>query len=317
MKVVVPTPIATGMYVAYPTANGYSNTGDYAAHSMVTAYVVGNRVIVDSLKSQFECVVNHTGTLPTLTMTTPWVRVGASNAWRPFDSVVSSQSIGYTFGDNFFDRMTYKLVGVGRITTVCVLATDASFVRVTFSPDGGATLTYNKTIKAVDTTPVIDAWTYFFADLNVARDFVFDDIDGWGATSAAEIKIVVSNDYSASAVAVGEIVVGRAYEIGDCHAGAKMSMNDFSRKESNAFGDLELVERAYSFTGTFELEIPTARRNTIQSLLTKLRATPSVYFPSLDDANDGLIVYGFERSFDITYETPERSFASLEIEGLT
>lgn len=316
MKVVVPNPVLPANYSITPAVFGYSNATDYAAHSMATAYAVGNRVLVESLQSNFECVVAHTGTAPTLGMVTPWVRVGSTNAWKPFDGIVSSPSVGYTAASQKLDLMVYALRGMGRFTTVCVMSTDASRVRVQFSPDNGVTWTYNTVLSSVDTSPVIDAWTYFFADLNVKRDFVFDGIDGYGTSSASLIYISVGNDASGTAVQVGEIVVGVGYEIGDCHAGVKMSLNDYSRKEKDAFGSLMLVPRAYSFAGGFEVEIPAARRNKIQALMVSLRATPSVYFPSLTDANNGLVIYGFETSFEITYDTPERSYATIEIEGL-
>ena len=316
MKVVKPISIGTANYAKSPDTYGYLNTGDYPAWNVATAYAVGDRVIVDSLQSAFECVSSHTGTTPTLTMTTPWVRIGASNAWKPFDAAVSAQLVGYAGGDQAVDLMRIRLTGLGRFSTVCVLATDASRVRVKFTDPNG-TETYNTLRKAVDTTPVIDAWTYCFADLNVSRDFVFDGIDGWGSTADSILDIIVSNDASGTPVRIGEIVVGLAVDIGECHAGPELSLIDYSRKETNEYGDLVLVERPYSFRGTFDVEIASDRRNRIQSLMAVLRATPCVFFPSEDDANDGLIIYGFERDFSITYQTPTRTYASLEIEGLT
>ena len=316
MKVVEPITIGTTNYAKHPDTYGYSNNGDYDIWDVATAYVVGDRVIVDSLQSTFECVSGHTGTMPTLTMTTPWLRVGASNAWKAFDGAVSAQLVGYSGGDQAPDQMRIRLTGLGRFTAVCVLGTDASRVRAKFTDPNG-TETYNVVRYAVDTTPVIDAWTYCFADLNVSRDFVFDGIDGWGSTASSILDITVSNDESGQPVRIGEIVVGIAVEIGDCHAGPELNLIDYSRKEINDYGDPMLVERPYSFRGTFDIEIAANRRNRVQSLMATLRATPCVFYPSEDDANDGLIIYGFERDFAITYQTPTRAYASLEIEGLT
>lgn len=316
MRVVVPITVTSDNYAPHPATNGYSNVDDYDEWSIATAYVVGNRVIVDALQSQFECVANNTGTAPTLTGTTPWIRVGATNAWKPFDQVVSSQAEGYDFGAQAVDRLVYRLTGLGRFSTVCVLGTDCARVTVQFTDPTGVQ-TYNVFKKSVDTVPVVDAWTYCFADLNVQRDFVFDMIDGWGASPAAYLDVIVNNDGTGLPVRVGEIVVGNGFDLGVCHADAQLRLVDYSVKQANAFGDFRIVPRAYSRQGTFDVEIPAARRNSVQSLVATLRATPAVYFPSEADANGGLVIYGFPVDFEVTYATPELAHATLQIEGLT
>ncbi|MDP2051930.1 MAG: hypothetical protein Q8K33_24220 [Cypionkella sp.] len=320
MKVVIPTPVLSVNYAKDPAAFGYSNATDSPEWAVGTTYAAGDRVIVDALQSTFESLVaGNIGHAPVLAPATStfWVRVGSSNAWKPFDKVVSSPLIGYTAASQQLDLMNFRLTSMGRFSTICVLSTEAGKVRVAYSPDGGTTTTYDQTRTAVNTEPVIDLWTYFFEKLNQTRDFIFDDIDGYGATSAAQITITLDNASTGVAVTCGEIIVGPAFDIGDCHAGARLELNDYSRKERNEFGDLTLVERAYSYTGSFDIEIAKAFRNTVQSLMVDIRATPCVFYPSASDANDGLIVYGFEKTFAINYDTPERAYASLVVEGLT
>jgi hypothetical protein len=313
MKVVVPKAIAPANYPITPATNGYSNATDFPEWNIATTYALGDKVIVDALKSTFQSLTaGNIGNTPGLVATAYWVRIGASNAWKPFDAIVSSQSTGYTAASQLLDLMVYRLIGIGRFTTVCVLSTDCASVRVQFSdPDG---TNYDKTINSVDTSLVIDAWTYFFAELSLIRNFIFDAIDGHGSEP---VLVTVSNGGTGEAVLVGEIVIGEAYELGVCHAGARLSLVDFSRKEANDFGDLTLVERAYSFNGAFDIEIPVSRRTRVQTLLATLRATLCVWFPSETDANGGIVIYGFPRDFAITYDTPERAYATLEIEGLT
>lgn len=315
MKVVVPLPVTNANYIPYPTDSvyGYNENYDYPAYSNVTAYVAGNRVTYQ--QNLYLALIGSTGVNPVPEGNSSWIKTGASNAWKPFDGIVSSPSVGYTFNTQRTDYMFYSLVGMGRFSTVCVLSTDAAFVQVFFTaPDGSTT---SKTMYAADTTPIIDAWSYCFADLNVRRDFIFDGIDGWGTTPSAQCLIVVSNQNTGVPVLVGEIVVGNAYDIGECHAGAKLSLNDFSRKEQNEFGDFVIVKRPFNYAGSFEIEIDADRRNRVQGLVSLLRATPCVWFPSQSDADDGLAIYGFEKSFEINYDTPERAYATLEVEGLT
>lgn len=313
MKVVVPKAILPANYPITPAANGYSNATDFPEWNGATTYALDAKVIVDALQSTFQSLVaSNIGNTPGLVATAYWVRISASNAWKPFDAIVSSQSTGYTAASQLLDLMVYRLIGIGRFTTVCVLATDAASVRVQFSdPDG---TNYDRTINSVDTTLVIDFWTYFFSELNYIKDFVFDEIDGHGSEA---ILITISNNGTGTPVFVGEIVIGESYTLGECHSGVQLALNDYSRKEANIYGDLTLVERAYSVNGSFEIEIPQIRRTRVQNLVAGLRATLCVWFPSESDANGGILIYGFPRDFAVTYSTPERAFVTLEIEGMT
>lgn len=316
MKVVVPKAIGVGNFPAYPThAKGYQNIYGSAVWSAVTAYAIGNKVIVDALFSEFQCIAANTNIPPVVAGNANWVRIGASNPWKPFDSIVSSPSYGYTGAVQLLDRMYYTLIGLGKFSTVCVLQTDAAWVKVDYTDSLGTT--FSLRIYAVDTTAVTDALSYFFDVPQYRRDFIFDEIDGWGLTAASELIITVSNDFTGTAVAVGEIVVGFAYDIGKCHGGPKLELVDYSKKATNAYGEVGIVKRPYSFQGNFSIEIATSKRNTVQNLIAQLRATVCVWFPTSDDANNGLVIYGFEKSFGINYETKERAYADLEIEGLT
>ncbi len=321
MKVIVPIPITETQYQQSPT-DGYG--WGYATGAVVynagTPYVVGNIVYVAALKSDFECIVGTTGNAPVLAGNTWWVRVGASNAWRPFDGVVSVQEEGYSGSSiNSNDKLYVSLRGLGPFDTVALLNVNASGVRTFFQTSFGVS-TYDQTISMIDDKEIIDAWTYCFADANFHNNVVFENIDGWGTANDSWLLIEIfltgawASDHKAK---VGEVVVGLALDIGETHAGVSMDLVDYSRKEFDAFGNATLVKRAYSDNASFEVEVLSARRSRVQALIKGLRATPCVWYPTAADANDGIIIYGFPSSFGITYATPERAYASLEIEGLT
>lgn len=324
MRVLTPTAITAANYYLYSNID----SGDYAEWNVATAYVAGNRVIIDAQKSQYECILGNTGQNPAAAGSTYWVRVGSTIAWRPFDGVLSTQQqvAGYYHlistpelwgGDQLTGatKSYFPLMGLGPINCVAVLGTDCCFVNVKcYNRDGVAT--YNRTIYSVDTAPVIDAWTYCFSDLNVARDFVFDEIDGWGTTIYDQIHVYVSGEGVPYTVRVGEIIAGIATDIGSCHADAQMSLVDYSRKEVDAYGTISITQRAYSWSGTFDVEIPIERSNRVKNLIASLRATPAVYFPTDGDANGGLVIYGYVKDYNVTYSTPEREYFTVQIEGL-
>lgn len=329
MKVVKPITITTANWYAYQDVL----FDDYNPWNAVTAYVSGDKVIVAAEKSQYQCIAANTNFAPILNPT-KWVRIGSTQAWRPFDGYLSSAqstqiSIGGSFdatGLSFWvypgfmfqttEFITYILTGLGAFDTVAVLGTDCSKVRAYFYDQTGVKRKDVK-IRALDDTQIIDAWDYCFGDLTYRRDFVFENFDGWGVSNLSQLYIEISNEGAIPpSVSVGEIVVGKSQDIGGCHADATIQLVDYSKKEIDAYGTVTIVQRAYSLNGSFELEIATVDRNRVQNLMASLRATPCVYFPTADDANAGIVIYGYVKDYNTTYATPDRAYASLEVEGM-
>lgn len=325
MKVVTPITITAANYALYPdpNGNGYHNgtsfldENDYGFYNAATAYVVGNRVNFDALQSVFECTANTTGTAPTMAMTTPWIRVSAMNAWKVFDGSLNDQTLSaFQTGVGGWTSIFIQPYALGRFDTVCLLNIDCDSVFVSFHDQDGIT-TYSQTKQTVDTTLVVDAWTYCFAECPQARNLVFDGIDGWGSNTGAFLSIILTRGSSNSPCKVGEIVIGASHDLGKCHAEPTKRLVDYSRKQADAFGNLVIVERAYSYQLSFDVEVLSTRKGIVEQLITDLRATPAVYFSTSDDVPLGVVSYGYPTSFEITYATPDRTFISIEIEGLT
>ncbi len=334
MKVLTPITITPAVY---NFAVAPFQLGDYAEWSAATAYVAGNRVCINAQRRQYQCLVANTNFSP-VTNPDKWVDIGATLPWRPFDGFLSSTLTSITYGsvisdpllknpgslyDLRLDFYAFPFWALGSFDAIAVMNTTAAWVRVVYYNRTGA-VTYDKKIYSVDTSVVIDASSYCFNDQATRRDFIFDGIDGWGTTTGDQVHVLISNgpDGTLAAVsdvipvAVGEIIIGEAHELGACHADAAIQLIDYSKKEIDVYGTVKIVQRAYSLNGSFEIEVPTANRPRIQNLMASLRATPCVYFPSEFDANAGVVIYGYVKDYNTTYSTPERAYASLEVEGM-
>jgi hypothetical protein len=97
--------------------------------------------------------------------------------------------------------------------------------------------------------------------------------------------------------------------------GARVGIQDYSRKEKNDFGDTVLVERAFAKRANFDLILEKFETDQLQNFLAEIRATNALWIGS--DEYESTIVFGFYKSFDILISYPTRSDCSLEIEGLT
>ena len=278
---------------------------DYAAWASGTTYATGNKVILVSTHSVYESLISsNTGNNPATDDGTKWLKLGATNRWKAFDQkiadqVVQANSINYVFipNSNVTSIAFFNLAG----TSVNVTVTD---------PTAGEV--YNSTISLIDNENVIDWFTYFF-DPAVQQDTAtfFDMPPYFGAEISVTISTAAGEDAK-----VGQIVFGALTSLGVTTYGTSISIEDFSRKETDAFGNFIVVQRAFSQLADFDVQFETTDARRIQRTLSELRATPAVYVGSIDPAY-GTTLYGFYRRFDLTLETPSLSFGSIEVEGLT
>lgn len=279
---------------------------DYAAWSSGTTYSLGDRVIVVSVHKVYESAINsNTGNDPTTDDGTNWIEVGATNRWKAFDQKLSdpvqqANSISYTF--------TVTSV----VNSIAFFNLSADQVQVTFTPDGFGSPVYDKTFELLDTTNIVDWYTYFFEPTAIRdKELLISDLPTY---SSAEITITITE--ASATVEVGQIVLGLLVTLGRTGYGTTVGIEDYSRKERDAFGNAVIIERAFAQKADYEVEITTQDTRRVQRFLSNYRATPVVWIGN-QDPSYGLIVYGFYTQFSINLATPSTSYTTLEVEGLT
>lgn len=281
---------------------------DYAEWASGTTYATGNRVIViGTTHKVYESLIDaNTGNDPTTDDGTKWLDIGATNRWKAFDQKISDpvSSTG---------TIEYELTSADtNVTAVALFGLQASEATVIGTDTGGEGEVYNETISLIDNSDVIDWYTYFFEPVTFKTEALFTDIPPYLGLDV-EIEIDAG---AGEPVEVGQIVIGSSQNLGFTIYGTTISIEDFSRKETDAFGNFIIVERAFSYLVDYDVRIPTQTARRTQNLLATFRASPLVYIGDEDDSY-GTIVYGFYRNFDINLETPSYSLASIEVEGLT
>ena len=280
---------------------------DYSEWNSSTTYNTGDKVIVISNHQAYESLVDsNTGNDPTTDDGTKWLNIGATNRWKAFDQKISDPvtdtgSIAYELSS----ADTY-------VTSVALFGLKAveATVTVTDTDDDGEV--YNKTTSLIDNLDVIDWYTYFFEPITFKTEALFTDIPPY---LGSDVEILITSS-EGETVEVGQIVIGSLQNLGFTVYGTNVGIEDFSRKETDEFGNFIIVERNFSNLVDYEVRIPTQTTRRVQNLLAQFRASPLVYIGN-DDDSFGTIVYGFYRNFDINLDTPSYSLASIEVEGLT
>ena len=284
---------------------------DYPVWSSVTSYVAGDLVISTVTHRIYEALQNSTNIDPTTDFSDPpyWLDIGATNRWRAFDQTISDpvtvpdgvNIIQYELDAFGVPANSITLFGLkGRIATV--VATDATEGEI-----------YNETINLIDNALVNDWFTYFFEPARVKSEAIFEGIPPY-ANAIFDVSVV---DDTVNEPLLGQIVLGQEYILGETSYGTSVSIEDFSRKERDAFGNAIIVERPFAKLIDFDFVVNTNEVRRAAILLEQVRATPAVYYAGPDTERYGTTVYGFYRSFSINLSGPAISNVTLEVEGLT
>lgn len=279
---------------------------DYAEWSSGTTYADGDNVIViGTTHKVYESLVNsNLGNDPTTDDGTNWLEISATNRWKAFDQKISDpvtnlNSIQYVLSDPDSNITSVALFGLKGVTANVTV-------------EDGATEVYNQDISLTDNRNIVDWYTYFFEEQTQKEQAQWLDIPPYlGST----VTITVSESTGETAE-LGQLVLGFLSDLGATTYGTSISIEDFSRKDTDDFGNFVVVERAFAQLADFDIQFETQNARKIQRTLAGFRATPIVYIGS-EDTSYGTTIYGFYRRFDLTLEGPSLSFGAIEVEGLT
>ncbi len=173
-------------------------------------------------------------------------------------------------------------LAAGTVTAVALLDVTATTVRVQTS--------------GYDRTQAVSGGSIRFLDM---------------PASNAQVTVTVSGG---TQVSVGTLLIGKVVQLGVTEASPTAGITDFSRKETDAFGEMTVVERAWAKRMTTHALIRTEAVDLVANRIAAVRALPSLWIGQ--EGLDSLTVYGFFKDFSI--EVGEKvAMLSLSIEGLS
>jgi len=274
---------------------------DYAAWSAATAYAVGDKVLYNH--RNYEALVASTGANPETDTSDPpkWLDLGADNRWRMFDDKVGSLT-------EQAGSIAVELQPGAVINSVALFNLLGRSATVTLT-DPSEGVVYQRTVSLVD-AGVSNWYDYFFAPIGRQTDFVLLDLPAYGT---AVLSVTIDN--ASDTAAVGHLVMGRQAELGVAVYGSGVGITDYSRKETDAFGNSIVVERSFSKRAEFDVVVETPQIGRVQRMLASLRAQPVVWVGA--DGYESTFLFGYYRDFQISISGPSVSNASITVEGLT
>lgn len=302
LKIVQPQPVSDSVLL-----NTDVPESSHPVWAAGTTYALGARVHLVSTHKVYEsAIAGNIGNNPASAL--QWVEVGPTNRWALFDRSNSTQTVKST---SFF----YELAPVAAFNAVAMLGLTGAQtlrVRVTHATITGPFLDgalYDRTLDLTSLPAQAGWWEWFYGERRGPTLAVLADVPG---VIGSELRIDVTGT---TALAAGVLVFGQAKELGLLvRQGARVGIQDYSRKEVNDFGDTVLVQRAFAKRASFEIPIKAELVDEAIDYLASIRATPCLFIaPRYESA----VIYGFYKEFDVNIAYSVVSECSLQVEGLT
>jgi hypothetical protein len=278
---------------------------DYPAWAAGNTYALGDRVIVASAHNVYQsAIAGNAGNDPTLAANSDkWALVGKTNRYKAFDSSISSQTKQAT-------SISYQL-RLGQVTSSVGLLnlTGATSVRIrVIDPVFGEV--YDETYALSAYTVDSDWWTWYFGEWRQPTQAIINDLPNF---PNADIYIDIEGGDS---LGVGVILLGqlRLFSLG-VKMGARVGIQDYSRKERTEFGDVVITERAFAKRANFNLLISAEEVDTLNQFMADVRAVPCLWIGS--GRYEAATIYGFYKSYDTVISYYDYSEFDIELEGLT
>jgi hypothetical protein len=175
---------------------------------------------------------------------------------------------------------------------------------------GGQELLYAAPFDMTDNSGITDYRKYFFEPVSYRSDLFVQDLPLY---TGALVRAVVKRP--GATVAIGNLTVGLARDLGVTLMGAKGGIRDYSRKEPDAFGTYEFVERGFAKTAQFDVAVPNDQYDRTMDLLTERRAKPTLFVGAGRYA--AMRILGIPREFSGKIEGSTMTYFPIEVEGLT
>lgn len=275
---------------------------DHPVYDMGTTYHDGDRVIVTTgvHKIYLSTANNQQGSYPPDNLTT-WIDEGATNAWRMFDTAVSSKTTNQ-------DTIQFSIENTSLVNSVVLMGLFGQSVTV-IATSAASGEVYNKSFDLMDFSDVTNWYQYFYMEYKTKTALTLTDLPAY-----SDMTISVTVDNTGGIAECGVVVIGRQNVIGQAMFGMKTSIIDYSKKVTNDEGVTTVTEGEFSKRADVTVLVENSQYDSVQQMLSKYRATPIIY--AITNLYSSTVIYGYYRDFDITIPHSVHAECNLSVEGL-
>ena len=277
---------------------------DAPAWSAGTAYKTDDPVVFDH--KVYKAVRDGTGEQPDKTCEgtdAAWRLVGPTNQYAMLDQYVSTQTVAAE------DVMTFT-VTFNRCTAFALLNFKATSIRAEVR-DGDGLVMYDRTVNTLK--DVDGYWNYYFLPLERIVDQAVTNIP---MSPVATLYVSLTQE---GGPALGHVVAGQAWPIGMTQYNTRLGIRDYSRKDTDEFGNTRLVKRANAKRTSLQMYQHPSRLDSVREILARMHGLPALW---LGDDNEGigsyqsLTVWGWLEDWNAVFAGPNKIDMNIDIQGL-
>lgn len=271
----------------------------YLAWNSGTTYAI-DAIVSDTTGHRLYQSLQNSNTNHAVTDTAWWVDIGPTNRWAMFDQINSSQTSRPL-------EVSATINTTGRIDSVVFTNLAANALNVTVTD--GVDEFYNEDISLVDNSFISDYYDYFFEEIVRFTDY---EVTGLPNILNPVISFALTDS---GTVAVGNVVPGFAFELGDTQYGAKLGNTDYSRITTDDFGNTSITVRDSAKRGDFTIWMPAYRTDRAFAILDSFRGTALAFVGANEFTST--IQFGLLRDWNLEIAYPSHSVLSLQMQALT
>ena len=276
---------------------------DYAAWNAATNYAVGNRVIRTTTHAVYENLIAGVDATAPENAPTRWVYVRPTNKYAMFDSVIGTST-------SLASPLTVVLEP-GRIGGLSMFELVGESLQIDMLSSSGGSSVYSITVD-LDQTEIFSFYDYFFAEYVQRESVALTNLP----TEYTDPELTVTLTGTGT-VSAGVLAVGRVFDLGRTLYGATLRRQDFSKKTTDDFGYISVVQRTTRKLMSSDLIIEYEYFAMLDRLMREMQSIPAVYVATTEDSfYDPLNVFGFVSDFRIVVQFPKFLSCNIEVEGL-
>jgi len=301
LYVLIPVAVTGAMVMANTLAEVYPVWDSGAT------YPSGARVVSSDGLSIFESLqagnTTHDPLLDDPDAPVWWARFGASNRQALWDG---EASLPATAADSF--SVTLRPGPISAIGMVGM--SGISGLQAQLRDLDSGTVVWSRTVDlyadGID-TPLEFFYTW---PRSFVREYAMTDVPVYGN---AEVTLTFTGT---SAMQLGELVVGTAYDVGNALRGAALGLNDYSKQVRDRWGRLTLEKGDFSKAPSIPFMFEASRLGKVKSVITRAQGRACLFIPSAAEWLSPLITLGVLQRMRIDLQTTRHYFATLDVEGL-
>lgn len=268
-----------------------------------TAYQEGDEVILTSTHRRYIAAM-ETSISPDLgvdLVPPQWIDNGPTNRFKMFNDPVGAATESN-------QDIVVNIQATGIITAISAFnILNADYVNVIIH-DSFGTKVYDEDVPLIDNSEVVDWWHYYFEPVERKRFFA---INGLPSYANATIQLT----FYGSTPSVGRVVLGQEKDIGVANYGTSLGLLDYSRKETDDFGNYNVIRRGTSKLTEYDVSVQKSRINYVFNQLSDLSTIPCVW-SGQDTIDDPTTVYGYYKDATINIDSPSICSVTISVEGL-